>query len=195
MKNKNNMYALVFGAMMIALATVLCWIRVIKLPWGGSVTLMSMLPIMLYSIKYGVKKGMVISFLFSLVQLAQGISDGLLGWGLTPLTLIACIFIDYIGAYSVIGIAGMFRNKGTAGCVIGIIIAGIMRFAFHFVSGVLIWHSFGQLWEGFATENELLYSFVYNGAYMLPEILFTLIGAVILIKTPQTRKLLLSEEN
>lgn len=195
MKNKNNMYALVFGAMMIALATVLCWIRVIKLPWGGSVTLMSMLPIMLYSIKYGVKKGMVISFLFSLVQLAQGISDGLLGWGLTPLTLIACIFIDYIGAYSVIGIAGMFRNKGTAGCVIGIIIAGIMRFAFHFVSGVLIWHSFGQLWEGFATENELLYSFVYNGAYMLPEILFTLIGAVILIKTPQTRKLLLSEGN
>lgn len=195
MKNKKNMYALVFGAMMIALATVLCWIRVIKLPWGGSVTLMSMLPIMLYSIKYGVKKGMVISFLFSLVQLAQGISDGLLGWGLTPLTLIACIFIDYIGAYSVIGIAGMFRNKGTVGCVIGIIIAGIMRFAFHFASGVLIWHSFGQLWEGFSTENELLYSFVYNGAYMLPEILFTLIGAVILIKTPQTRKLLLSEGN
>ena len=77
---------LVEGAAMVALATVLSFIRIIKMPWGGSVTLLSMLPIVIFSIKNGVKNGLIVSFAFSLVQFAQGVMDGLFGWGLTPVS-------------------------------------------------------------------------------------------------------------
>ncbi len=184
---------LVEAAIMIALATVLCYIRIIKLPWGGSVTLLSMLPIIIFSIKHGVKHGMFASFVFSLIQFGQGVMDGLFAWGLTPAMLAACILLDYIGAYSIIGVAGVFRNKGFAGWVSGTIIAVVLRYAFHVLSGIVIWHSVGSIWEGFSTDNEALYSLVYNGAYMLPELIFTLIGAVALFKIPQTKKIITQE--
>lgn len=189
MKN-NKTRILVEGAMMVALATVLSFIRVFKLPWGGSITLLSMLPIAVFSIRRGIKAGFAVSFVFSLVQLGQGIFDGLFGWGLTPVMLIACILLDYVGAYSVLGIAGIFRNKGIGGMIGGTALAVFLRFVFHFLSGVVIWHSYGELWNGFATDNEILYSLLYNGAYMLPELIFTVIGAVILFSVPQTRRLL-----
>lgn len=182
------------GAMMIALATILSYIRVFKLPWGGSITLLSMLPICLFSIKRGVKAGLAVSFLFSLVQFGQGIMDGLFGWGLTPVMLIACILIDYILAFSVLGLAGILRNKKLTGWILGIAVAVGLRFVMHFISGCVIWKSFGELWTGFSTENTYLYSLLYNGAYMLPEMIFTIAGAVALLKVPQTAKYLLKNE-
>lgn len=181
---------LVEGAIMVALAAVLSFIRVFKLPWGGSITLLSMLPIVVFSIRYGVKKGLIVSFVYSLFQFAQGIGDGLFSWGLTPAALIGSILLDYILAFTAIGFGGLFREKGLAGQICGTVIAGLLRFISHFLSGVVIWHSFGELWGDFATDNQYLYSFLYNGAYMLPEIIFTVIGAVILFSVPQTRKLL-----
>ncbi len=189
MKNQ-KVKVLVEGAVMIALATVLSFIRIIKLPWGGSVTLLSMLPIVIFSIKYGMKKGLAVSFVFSLIQFGQGIADGIFGWGLTPINLISCIFIDYIIAYSVIGVAGVFNKKGVVGWISGTAIAVILRFVCHFISGVVIWGSFGELWDGFSTENTWLYSLLYNGSYMLPEMIFTIAGAVIFFKLPQVNKLI-----
>ena len=181
--NKTNV--LVEGAIMIALATVLSFIRVVKLPWGGSITLLSMLPIVLFSIRRGIKAGLTVSFLFSLVQFIQGIMDGLFGWGLTPGSLIACIFLDYLLAFTVLGLAGIFRKKGVPGWIAGIAFAILLRFTMHFLGGVIIWQSFGQLWGEFFTENTVLYSLLYNGAYMLPEMIFTIIGAVALLKMPK----------
>lgn len=185
---------LVEGAAMVALATVLSYIRLFKLPWGGSVTLLSMLPIVLFSIRRGIKPGLAASFAYSLLQFGQGISDGIFGWGLTPVMLIACIFLDYIGAFSVLGIAGIFRKKELPGWIAGICLAIGLRFALHFLSGVVIWHSYGALWDGFSTESSVLYSFLYNGCYMLPELIFTLIGAIVLLKAPQSKRLLLPTE-
>ena len=181
--NKTNV--LVEGAIMIALATVLSFIRVVKLPWGGSITLLSMLPIVLFSIRRGIKAGLTVSFLFSLVQFIQGIMDGLFGWGLTPGSLIACIFLDYLLAFTVLRLAGILRQKGVPGWIAGIAFAILLRFTMHFLSGVIIWQSFGQLWGEFFTENTVLYSLLYNGAYMLPEMIFTIIGAVALLKMPK----------
>lgn len=183
---------LVEGAVMVALAAVLSYIRIIKLPWGGSVTLLSMLPIIVFGIKYGIKSGLFAAFVFSLVQLGQGAADGLFGWGLSPVMLVSCIFLDYIGAYTIIGVGGIFRNKGLSGWMGGTALAVVLRFVFHFLSGVVIWHSTGNLWEGFATDNEWLYSLVYNGAYMLPELVFTMIGAAALFKVPQTKKIIMA---
>ena len=153
-----------------------------------------MLPIAIFSIRRGIKAGFAVSFVFSLVQLGQGILDGLFGWGLTPVMLIACIVLDYVGAYSVLGIAGIFRNKGIGGMIGGTALAVFLRFVFHFLSGVVIWHSYGELWNGFSTDNEVLYSLLYNGAYMLPELIFTVIGAAVLFSVPQTKRLLTVKE-
>jgi len=192
--NHAKVTALVEGAVMVALAAVLSYIRVFHLPWGGSVTLLSMLPIAMYSVKRGVVCGLGASFVFSLIQLGQGAIDGLFGWGLTPVMLIACILLDYILPFTVLGLAGMFRKQGTAGWLTGTAVAIVLRFVMHFLSGVVIWHSVGKLWEGFATENEVLYSLCYNGAYMLPELIFTMVGAFALFRIPQTRRLLTTRQ-
>ncbi len=193
-KKTTKTSALVEGAVMVALAAVLSYIRVFHLPWGGSVTLLSMLPVAVYSIRHGWVNGLMAAFVFSLIQFGQGIVDGIFGWGLTPVMLIACILLDYIAAFTVIGLAGVFKNKGTIGQLGGIVMVMLFRFGFHFLSGVVIWHSFGELWDGFYTENEWLYSLLYNGCYMLPEIIFTVIGAFALLKIPQTRRIILVSE-
>ena len=191
-KQKTRMLA--EGAVMIALATILSFIQVFKFPWGGAITILSMLPIVLFSLRYGVKYGLGVAFVYSLIQFIQGMADGIFGWGLTPVALIACIFIDYIFAFSILGIAGVFGNKKVGSIVGGVVVALMGRFLCHFISGVLIFNSFGELWNGFSVENSWLYSLLYNGAYMLPEIIFTTAGAIILLKTPAMRRLIFKNE-
>ncbi len=188
--NKSKILPLIEGAIVIAMGVVLSYAIIFKLPWGGAVTLLSMLPVSMYSIKHSIKKGLAISFIFSLFQFIQGIGDGIFAWGLTPAMLIACIMLDYILAYTVIGFAGIFRKKGAKGWIIGTAMALFMRFVCHFISGVVIFHSAGKLWEGFATDNTWLYSLLYNGCYMLPEITFTCIGAVIIYRVPVIKKMI-----
>ena len=190
MKNtKTNV--LVEGAIMVALATVLSFLKVVQFPWGGSITILSMLPIVVFALRHGLAAGLGVSFTYSVIQLGQGILvDGLLGWGLTPVALICCILLDYIGAFSVLCISGVFGNKKLSRMVGGVILAMLLRFLLHYISGVAIFHSFGELWNGFSTDNTWLYSLLYNGAYMLPETVFTTAGAVILFRTPQMRRML-----
>ncbi len=193
MKN-TKLKTLVEGAIMIALATVLSLIKIYKLPWGGSITLLSMLPIAVFSLRHGVYKGLGVSFVYALIQLFQGIVfDGLFAWGLTPLMLIGCIMLDYILPFTSLGLAGIFKDKGLIGQLAGITIAILLRLVCHFFSGVVIFASMGMLWEGFYTENSWIYSIIYNASYMLPELIFTLIGATALLKVPQTKKIILSE--
>ena len=192
--NRGKTLMLVEGALMLALAIVLSLVTPFKklLPFGGSITLLSMLPICIYSIKYGILNGLGVSFLFSIFQLVQGIvQDGLLGWGLTPAMLIGCILFDYVLAYTVIGLAGIFRHKGTSGQLAGIILALVLRFFSHFLSGVVIFASAGKIWDelDFVASNKYVYSAVYNGAYMLPEIILTAIGAALLLKLSVTKSM------
>ncbi|MBR6718201.1 MAG: energy-coupled thiamine transporter ThiT [Oscillospiraceae bacterium] len=197
MKNSKTKM-LVEGAMMLALAIVLSLITPFQklLPFGGSITLVSMLPICIFSIKYGVAKGLGVSFLFAVFQFAQGtIKDGLFGWGLTAGMLIACIVFDYFLAYTVLGFAGFARKKGLGGWITGIVIALTLRFLCHFISGVYVFASTGKIWDDldFVAENKYVYSLVYNAAYMVPEIILTIIVTVILFKIPQVRRLLTDE--
>ena len=158
--------------------------------------LLSMLPCAMISIMYGLKWGFAASFVESVIQLAFGITmDGILGWGMTPSALIGTILLDYIVAYTVIGIAGIFRKKGYVGICCGTALAVALRFVCHFISGAIIFANFdefvafGASWVG----HPWLYSFCYNGTYMLPELIFTVIAAVILFRLPQMKKLIADE--
>ena len=182
---KKPVYKLTLSAIFIALASALSLIKVYELPLGGSVTLLSMLPIVMLSLMLGTKWGIGSAFVYSLVQLMFGIMlDGVLGWGLTPLSLVGTIFLDYIIAFTVLGVGGIFAKKGTVGIVLGTVIAMVLRFICHFISGVIIfdiWCEWDSVW---------LYSLCYNGSFMLPELIITTIGAALVFSAPQIKKLI-----
>lgn len=181
--NKLNVKKLTMSAVLIALSAALSLVKIFEMPLGGSVTLLSMLPVCMLSIMYGCKWGLFCSFIYSLTQLLFGIW-AVLGWGLTTAALIGCIAFDYIIAFTVTGFAGMFRKHGVPGYIGGIALAMVMRLVSHVISGVIFFASWAP--EGW---NPLLYSVSYNGLYMLPEMAFTVIGAVFLLKEPHTARL------
>lgn len=180
----NNTKKLVESAVMICLASVLSLVSILKMPLGGSVTLLSMLPICIISIKYGTKHGIFTAFIYSLLQLILDISS-LMSWGLTFYTWIGSILFDYIIAYTVLGLAGIFGKKSLSNILCGMLFALCLRFISHFISGTIFFAVLTP--EGW---NPVLYSICYNGAYMFPELLFTLLGSAIIFNLPQTSKLL-----
>lgn len=194
---KQNIIRLTETAVFIALAVALSMVKIFQLPLGGSVTLVSMLPICILSFRYGVKWGFFSSFIYSLFQLMLGITtDGLLGWGLTPLMLVGCILFDYIIAFSVLGIAGVFKKKGEAGLYAGLTLAFLLRFASHIVSGYFIFAYLDQ-WEIFGStfvNKPLLYSICYNGTYILPELIITIAVVVVLMRFTAVKKLIFSNK-
>lgn len=167
---------LVESALMVALAAVLSLIKIWKMPLEGSVTLLSMLPICLLSIRYGVKWGLFVSAFYSVVQIALDLAS-LMSWGMTVRIWIGALIFDYLLAYTPLGLAGLFRKKGSIGIVCGISLVMVMRFISHFISGTI----FFDVWcpEGW---NPAWYSVCYNGFYMLPELIFTVAGTLILSK-------------
>ena len=175
-------------AIMLALSVVLSYIKFFQLPFDGSITLFSMLPVCLIAIKYGWKWGLGTAFCFSWFQILQG---GVFGWGLTPFMLVASLLLDYILAYTVLGFAGMLRKKGYWGMLGGIALVCTLRFLVHFVSGIVLWANleqfvaFGKEW----INRPVLYSICYNGVYMLPETVLTVAVAAILLKIPMLKKL------
>jgi thiamine transporter len=189
---KTSTKTLVEGAMMLALAIVLTFVTPFRklFPFGGEITLVSMLPVCLFSIRHGIKQGLALAFLFAAYQFSQGLS--VFGWGLTPAMLITCIAMDYFLAYTLLGLAGIFRKKGMGGWICGIVIALTLRFLCHFISGVVVFASTGKIWDelDFVAENKYVYSLVYNGAYMLPEIILTTIAAMILLKVPSIKRII-----
>ena len=171
------------SAVMVALSAALSLVKIFEMPLGGSVTLLSMLPVCMLAIMYGCKWGLFCSFVYALSQLLLGIG-AVLGWGLTPAALAGCIAFDYIIAFTVLGFAGLFRKHGVPGYILGISLALVMRLVSHVISGVIFFASWAP--EGW---NPFIYSVSYNGLYMLPEMAFTIIGVVFLLKEPHTAKL------
>jgi len=181
----SRLRAMIECAIMVALATVLSMIKLYEAPLGGSVTLLSMLPISVLSIRLGLKWGLAGGFLHAMLQMFLDLGK-VISWGLTPAALIGCIVFDYLAAFTVIGLAGLFRQYGRIGMVVGIALALFLRFCSHLVSGTLIFDA----WLPDGWTNPFVYSVAYNGAYMLPELIFTVIAVIILTKTPAFRTLL-----
>ena len=181
--------ALVECALFLAVAVALSYVKLFTLPFDGSITLLSMLPICLVAIRHGTAWGLGTAFAYSWFQILQG---GVFAWGLTPVMLIGSLFLDYILAFTVLGLAGIFRRRGTAGAVVGVATVCLLRFLSHFLAGVVLWANleefvaFGREWVG----RPWLYSLCYNGVYMLPETVFTVLGAFVLFRIPQMKKLL-----
>jgi len=184
-ENVTNIKRLVLTAVLIGMGVALSLVRIWQMPLGGEVTLLSMLPIVLISIEYGVPWGLSSAFLYSVIRMFMELSQ-VFSWGLSPMALIGCITFDYLLAFSVLGLAGLFRTRGIGGICAGVGIALGARFVCHLISGTII---FG-VWMPEGWVNPFIYSLCYNGAYMLPEIVLTMAGAILLFKLPSFHKLM-----
>jgi thiamine transporter len=176
-KTYSKTRTLVECALMIALGTVLSNLRIFTMPNGGSVTLLGMLPFVLVSFRHGTKWGLFAGFVNSLLQMLLG---GI--WAPPTTTFIYYageVLLDYVLAFTALGLAELFarpfKNR-MVGVTVGTAAVGALRFLCSFLSGVLIW---GDLSEGLGAWT---YSLVYNGSYLLPETILTVIGALLLVK-------------
>lgn len=159
------------GAMLIAAAQVLSYLKLYELPNGGSVTL-GMLPVLLFAVRWGLGRGLMAGFVYGLLQM---IFDGAYAWGWQSMLL------DYLVAFTPLGLAGLFRGKEW-GIFPGTIVGCLGRFAVHYVSGVTIYRILVPTEiAGFGTfASPELYSLVYNGVYILPSMVMVLVVAGVL---------------
>ena len=208
--------------MMLALATVLAivcaYIPFLNLPFGGGFTVASMLPIVIVAYMYGTKWGLFTSFCYALIQIIMSLTQGaggtvmalflpesesFMGYG----AAVWIVLIDYIIAYTVLGLGGVFRNKisnKTLSLVVGVVLALFLRYAAHIVSGYIFYGAWAEWFftqEGFyAIGNVILnsmsgnllsfvYSVFYNGLFMIPEIVITAIVAVPVSRIPAIKKI------
>ena len=191
MKMKTKTARLSLTAILSALAIALSFAKLWQMPLGGSVTLGSTLPIMLISLALGVKWGLAGSCVFALFQLAQALVEAnVFPYCETGATLVICVLFDYVLPFGAIGLAGAFRRVRVgkfrhAGAYLGILLVTLFRFTCHFVTGVAIWGQWAP--EGM---GKYLYSLLYNGGYMLPELGITLVLAALILETPALRRLI-----
>ena len=179
--------------MLLALSAVLSTVKVFEMPLGGSITLLSMLPVCLISIMYGTAWAVAPCIIYGAIQMFLG---NPFAWGLTPQILVGCIFFDYIIAFGVLCFAGVLRKKGFWGIIAGVAIACALRFVCHFFSGVVFFANLEQfkLFGRVFVNHPILYSLSYNGFYMLPELILTVIGAAALFKSKAIKEFLLGEK-
>ena len=158
------------GALAIALSFVLSCIRLYRMPTGGSVTPGSMLPLMLFAVSFGAGPGMLAGLVYGLLQYLQG------GWWLNVWQFI----LDYLLAFAALGLAGIGKDKGDKWMYLSIPIAAIGRAVCAILAG-LMWVA-GSAPEDLVIgstqfSSPLLYSIVYNGAYLIPDTIICLLLA------------------
>ena len=195
MNRTQKILLLVESAMMIALGTALSFIKIYEAPFGGSVTLLSMAPIIILSLRRGVKVSLPAAFVYSVLQLLFGLNS--IAWVPSAGGRILCILFDYIFAFSVLGLAGFAvkipytgdeKKDLWIGAIVGTAVVVLLRFACHLVSGAVIWYALDLEWYADDPGHIVhrygawLFSLAYNGGYMVPEIIETLIGVPVLTK-------------
>ena len=203
---------LVTTSMLIAIAAILSLIIIFALPFGGSITAASMVPIVLVGYLYGVRWGVFSAFAYSLIQMFVGMGT-VSAFFLpresqmsVPAAIMIC-FIDYIAAYTCLGLAGILGKKlknRTLSIICCTITACTMRYLLHTISGVIF---FGAWAEWFFADStglsqvavlkgfckwvmanfsgnglSIVYSLIYNGSYMIPETIITVIVTPLVYK-------------
>ena len=165
---------LVESALMVAIATVLSMIRMVDLPYGGSVTIGCMLPVIVISYRHGLRWGALTGFVFGILQQLLGLR--VLSYVTTWQSIVAVILLDYIAAYTVTGLGGIFRgmkkmNQSSA-FLAGTLFVCLLRYICHVISGATVWAGLS-----IPSRAALLYSIGYNATYMIPETIVTAVLA------------------
>ena len=186
MKNQTNQHKAVLmlceGAVMVVLAQILGYLKLWEMPWGGSICL-SMLPIFFYACRWGVGPGLMSGFVLGVLQFMY---DGgfALGW--------QSIIGDYLVAFTVLGVAGLFRGKPSS-IFWGTAVGSLARFLVHYVVGATIWAEYmPEEFFGMTMTTPWFYSLLYNGFYMVIDMVLCMVVFALLLKP--MRKYFLAED-
>ena len=201
------------SAMLLAVAIVLELVSksiIPEMPFGGQLTIVCMLPVVLISYRHGMKWGFVAAFTYSLIQMALGagtvtaaFQPGYFGDETMIVNALIMCLLDYVAAYTLLGLGGIFRNKVKNSGValsLGSLVALGARYAAHVLSGYILFSGWAEWFftqDGFPAWGASLveslspnvlgfvYSLVYNGMYMVPEMVLTAIAAVLIARVPK----------
>ena len=171
-KSRITLRALTEGAVFVALAQVIGYLKLFELPQGGSITV-GMLPIFLYCARWGFGPGMLASFVFSILQLTL---DGAYAWGWQSM------LGDYLVAVTGLGIAGLVHSQknGFFSCTA---VGSLARFLVHYVVGATVWAEYmPDSFFGMTMHSPWFYSLLYNGSYMVVDMILCLIIGFLLWK-------------
>lgn len=161
--NRRDLQRLVEIGIAVALVVVLNNIRVYKLPQGGSITAGSLVPIFYMALRWGGGWGIL-----------TGMIAGVVNYFFEPVFVHPIqALLDYPVAFGLLGVAGSFRRSP----ILGIVIGGLGRFLAHFISGIVFFASFAP--EG---TSPAVYSAIYNGSYMLPEVIISVILTILVLR-------------
>ena len=161
---------LVESALMVALAIVLSMLKFIDLPFGGSVTVASMLPIIIIAYRHGMAWGTLTGFVFGVFQMLLGLNT--FSYVTTWQSIVAVALLDYLVAFLVLGFGGLFKKISSqpVALTLGVVVACVLRYLCHVISGATVWAGLS-----IPTNAALIYSIGYNATYMVPETLITAI--------------------
>lgn len=169
MENKNTRM-IVEAGICIALSTILSFIKLFRMPLGGSVTLVARLPLIIYSIRWGWKKGVLAWAVYGLVQIALG------GYVIHPVQG----FLDYVVSYAVMGLAGLRFGKEfkKASFIPSIVLAYVLSGAANVLSGMIYFYDMTTALEsGF--NSFLLYNLAYNYSFLAADLAILLVVFVL----------------
>lgn len=204
--NKNTI-KLTVCAVMVAMSTVLSLITPFHLPYGGSVTLFSFVPILFTGYAYGLKWGISSGIVYGILQTVLGISAAVAGAGFKWWQVLLCALLDYIVAGAMLGTAGMLKKAGRShrfSFTLGTVIACLLKYFCHFLSGFIL---FGGWAEWFFSEGggaaygsailqtfsgkglAAIYSLIYNGLFSIPEAILSVIAVSIIISVKPVKKI------
>jgi thiamine transporter len=205
-KTVNKTQRLAVSGILLALGTILSLLKIYELPYGGSVTLFSMVPVLLLGYMFGAKWGLLCGLVYGVLQGVLGVtvSSALAGMGVASAA--AMLALDYLAAFAVLGLSGCFKGRvknHVAAFALGCLVACVLRFLVHTLSGALLFGQYAEWYfsqEGFAMGAAILgrysglslvvvYSLVYNGMYMLPETALSVFMGGILMSVKPVRKL------
>ena len=154
-KRKLSVRMMANASLCIALSFILSYIRLYKMPQGGSITLASMLPLFMFAFAYGVGPGMLTGAAYGLLQFIQD------AYFVHPIELL----LDYPLAFAMLGLCGLAPHISKRFGMIGGILLGVFgRFVCAFLSGVIFFGMYAP--EG---QHVFVYSAIYNGLYLIPE--------------------------
>ena len=167
-------YRLTESAVMLAFAAVLSVLKIVDMPYGGSVTAFSMLPLLVIAYRYGTKWGFLTAFTYSLIQLLLGLDNFAYAQGFMSIVMLA--LFDYLLAFLVLGLGALFRKEGRSqgtALAAAAVFTGILRYTCHAVAGFTVWRDLSVPFV-----DSLIYSLSYNATYMIPETIILVLGAV-----------------
>ena len=166
--------SIAYAAVCIAMSFALSYLRIVKMPQGGSITVASLLPLMIYAYMFGAKKGVFAGMVYGLLQAIQD----------TYILHPAQFILDYPAAFACIGLAGLFANITALQKLpqikfaLGATLAGVCRFIMHFISGIFAFGAFAP--EG---TNVVLYSLGYQAGYVLPDIAIVIVVGLLVFSS------------